>query len=142
MRIPTLILSTIFLSSGLSFASSLVTDLLLTNAEGGKAMTAFATTTPKIIVFCRIAGKAQTPTQAVWIAEKVTNVSANFKIAKAEVKLPVTTKGLLHNDINFSLSKPNKGWPKGQYRVEIFVASGPGKPYPNTPETVLHFTVK
>ncbi len=142
MRIPTLILSTIFLSSGLSFASSLVTDLLLTNAEGGKAMTAFATTTPKIIVFCRIAGKAQTPTQAVWIAEKVTNVSANFKIDKAEVKLPVTTKGLLHNDMNFSLSKPNKGWPKGQYRVEIFVASGPGKPYPNTPETVLHFTVK
>jgi hypothetical protein len=146
MRIPALTLTTVLtttlLSSGFSFASALVSDVLLTDAEGGKAMTTFAATTPKVIVFCRVAGKAQTPTQAVWIAEKVPNVSANFKIANAVVKLPVTSGGLRYNDINFSLSKPNKGWPKGAYRVEIFVASGPGKPFPNTPDTILRFTIK
>jgi hypothetical protein len=142
MRIPALILTTALLSSGSSFAAAVVTDLVLTNKEGGKAMTSFAPDTAKIIVFCRVAGKAKTPAQAVWYAENVPNVKANFKIDKAEVKLPVTTSALLHNDLNFSLSKPNKGWPKGVYRVEIFVASGPEKPYPNTADTVLRFTIK
>lgn len=51
--------------------------------------------------------------KGTWIAENVEEVRPNFAIDSAEVKpgaLPV---------LFFNLSKPNTGWPKGQYRLEI-----------------------
>ena len=54
--------------------------------------------------------------RAVWIAEDVGNVAPkNYKIDEAS-----TTANGPRASGTFTLSKPNKGWPLGKYRVEIY----------------------
>jgi hypothetical protein len=54
---------------------------------------------------------------SVWICEDSHGIAPpNFKIDSVDV-----TVGTITNVANFSLSKPNKGWPLGTYRVDLLI---------------------
>ena len=55
-----------------------------------------------------------------WIAEKTKVAPPNYKIDGAEVKV-----GPLMNNVDFNMSKPNAGWPVGDYRVDLFINGKP-----------------
>lgn len=92
-------------------------DLILTDDESSKAPKAsFTPATPKIFVFYNL---EKVPNgdklRSVWICEKSEGILANTKIDEATVEV-----GLIDNTGSFSLSKPTKGWPVGDYKVELY----------------------
>jgi hypothetical protein len=52
---------------------------------------------------------------ATWIAEKTSVAPPNYKIDSAELVAEGT------NEASFSLSKPDAGWPVGDYRVDLSI---------------------
>jgi hypothetical protein len=70
-----------------------------------------------------------TVVKAVWIAEKTQVAPPNFVIDKAEMK-----GGGSYDQATFNLSKPNAGWPLGDYRVELYIADKLAQ--------TLHFQIK
>ena len=44
----------------------------------------------------------------------------NYRIDGAELKV-----GPLINNVDFSMSRPNAGWPEGDYRVALFIDDKP-----------------
>jgi hypothetical protein len=99
------------------FFSARVFESSVINAQDAREITfqgfEFGVTTPKIKYhFSRAKYKGST-FKGTWIAENVKEASPNYEIAAVEIKpgsQPI---------IEFSLSKPNGDWPKGQYRLEI-----------------------
>jgi len=90
----------------------------------------FATDTAKIYCLWKADGiQSATPVRGVWIAEEVAGgTPPNFKIDEATITLPMSGSG------NFSLSKPNAGFPSGKYRLEIYLGTSLAK--------TVAFTVK
>lgn len=84
----------------------------------GEVMTKFASDTPK--VYARWQGNelpAQAKLRAVWIAEDVGAVAPpNYKVDETSLIAPAPDS---HG--TFTLSRPNAGWPAGDYRVELYV---------------------
>lgn len=78
----------------------------------------FSSTVPKLWAFWIGDGvKAGDKIRGVWIAEDVGDAApADTKID--EVSLTATKD---KDSGAFSLSKPTKGWPVGEYRVEIYI---------------------
>lgn len=70
-------------------------------------------------IFCRWQGetlKAGDKIRAVWIAEDVGDIAPkNYKVSEAS-----ETADGPRGFGTFTLSRPNKGWPPGQYRIEIY----------------------
>jgi hypothetical protein len=93
--------------------------------------TSFAPDTPTFHALFKTKGAVDgTKLRALWIAEDVGDEApANSKIDEKTLTLPHDT-----DDGDFSLSKPDKGWPSGKYRLEIY-ANG-------DLATTLKFTVK
>ncbi len=93
--------------------------------------TSFAPDTPAFHALFKTKGAEDgTKLRALWIAEDVGDTAPeNSKIDEKTLTLPGDT-----DDGDFSLSKPEKGWPSGKYRLEIY-ANG-------TLATTLKFTVK
>ncbi len=94
------------------------TDILLSDQkDDGKPLQVFKPTTAKIFLSTKL---ADVPTGAkltgAWIAEKTGVAPPNYKIDTAEL-----TVGPLMNRANFSMTKPNAGWPAGDYRVELTI---------------------
>lgn len=93
------------------------TDLLLSDTKDGTAKRVFTPTTAKIFLSSKL---ADVPTGAkltgTWIAEKTKAAPPNYRINSVDL-----TVGPLINRANFSLSKPNAGWPAGDYRVELSI---------------------
>ncbi|MGZ5092194.1 MAG: hypothetical protein ACXWCY_09065 [Burkholderiales bacterium] len=54
--------------------------------------------------------------KAAWIAEKTQAAPPNYLIDSVEL-----TVGPLMNSASFAMSKPNAGWPLGDYRVELSI---------------------
>ncbi len=54
--------------------------------------------------------------RAVFIAESVAEVTANYQIDEMETTAPATNSGG-----TFTLSRPNDGWDPGNYRLEFYV---------------------
>ncbi len=50
----------------------------------------------------------------------------NYKLDEAVLNLPVFNQG------SFTLSKPNRGWPPGKYRLEIYLGKDLVKTVPFT----------
>ncbi len=124
-------------------AANVVSKIHLGTEESGAEVRVFAPGTAKIFVTLQMTGTKGTLVKAAWVAEKVdasAKVPPNFVILKSEVKLPVTSNGVLHNDLNFNISKPNAGWPKGKYRLDVFVAAG--GVYPKQPVTSIPYEVR
>lgn len=82
-----------------------------------KPATSFAADVPKLQAFFRSNGtKKGDKLRGLWIAEDVGEAApANTKIDEATIN---ADKADFFGA--FSLSKPNKGWPVGKYRVEIY----------------------
>lgn len=82
--------------------------------------TAFAVDTPKIVLGIEVRDvKAGDTLTAAWVAEKTDAAPANFAIASVAVPLGASPT------VSSSLTKPNAGWPVGQYRVDVSYNGGP-----------------
>jgi hypothetical protein len=93
------------------------TDLLLSDTKGGTAKQVFTPTTPKIFLSSKL---ADVPTGAkltgTWIAAKTKVAPPNYRIDSVDL-----TVGPLMNQADFSMTKPNAGWPAGDYRVDLYI---------------------
>ena len=85
--------------------------------NGTEAQNSFAPNTPKIVLHVQVEdSKKGDKVSAAWIAEK-TSASAppNYKIDSATVTIDDPEE----DEVAFSISKPNAGWPVGDYRVDL-----------------------
>ena len=83
----------------------------------GESKTEFRSGTPALYVSWRshaIADRAEI--RAVFIAENVVDVSADYQIDES-----TTTAPSPNSSGTFTLSKPEEGWTPGNYRIEFFV---------------------
>jgi hypothetical protein len=96
-------------------------DVVLSSTEGSEVPeTTFATDTPKIFVRAHMTDAVKSGSKVVvsWIAVDTGGVAPpNYKID--EVSLDV----ILANVIDSALSKPDSGWPVGDYNV-VFSIDG------------------
>jgi outer membrane usher protein FimD/PapC len=92
-------------------------ELVLSDVKDGTAKQVFAPTTPKIFLSTKL---VDVPTgaklNAAWIAEKTKVAPANYQIDSTELNV-----GSLMNRATFSMTKPNAGWPPGEYRVDLAI---------------------
>jgi hypothetical protein len=86
--------------------------------ENTKPATKFSTKAPQLVVFFVGDGvKVGEKVRGVWIADDVGKVAPkNTKIAEDTVTATEEKQSSA-----FTLSRPTKGWPVGQYRVELYV---------------------
>src|SRR2546423_11096582 len=87
------------------------------NQPSGELRTEFKSDTPEI--FARWHGSAlpdKAEVRAVFIAENVADVSADYQIEES-----TTTAPAANASGSFKLSKPQNGWRPGNYRVEFFI---------------------
>lgn len=121
MKRTFLLALTLLTLTGLSAPAADTKDQLLhaTLVEelGGKEVTSFSKDAPKIYAIWKgDAVKKGDKVRSVWIADDVgTAAPKNTKIDEATVTVANNPTG------NFSLSKPDKGWPVGKYRLELYV---------------------
>ncbi|KQT11989.1 hypothetical protein ASG40_08395 [Methylobacterium sp. Leaf399] len=81
----------------------------------------FARDTPKILVAVEVRGvKPGDTLTATWVAEK-TGAAAPPNFTIASVAIPLGASPL----VSSSVSKPDTGWPPGQYRVDLSHNGGP-----------------
>ncbi|MDB5561858.1 MAG: hypothetical protein JWN11_1276 [Hyphomicrobiales bacterium] len=77
----------------------------------------FKPDTPKVVLHAELVELPDgTKVAADWIAEKTDVVPANYKVDSAEI---VATSAI--NEATFSMTKPNAGWPVGDYRVDLSI---------------------
>jgi hypothetical protein len=108
---------------GILFASSVQAadphygEVVVSDSKGGDEKAVFAPTTLKIYVTAEIADLTKgTKLTGKWIAEKTQVASPDYVIDTADL-----TPTPMMNVATFSLSKPNQGWPEGDYRVELLI---------------------
>lgn len=92
--------------------------------------TEFRPDAPKIVCVFNVEGAGLGATfKGVWIAEDVgAQAPPNYKILEKMLRLPFVNSGSL------TLTKPDRGWPQGSYRLEIYFGDKLAK--------TLKFTVK
>lgn len=94
------------------------TDIVLTDNESTKApKDVFGADTAKLFLIFNFENIPNgTVIQGSWICEDAPDldIPKDFKIDEASI-----TVGPLTNSGNFSISKPNSGWPAGDYRVDV-----------------------
>jgi hypothetical protein len=82
--------------------------------EDSPPQTEFAPDTPKIVLGMLLRGsKAGDKVTASWIAEKTKVAPSNYKIDSATLVVGTS------NTLSASMTKPNAGWPAGDYRVDV-----------------------
>ncbi len=89
----------------------------LSSEPAGEFKTAFGTDTPAIYARWhaqRLAPQAQV--RALFIAESVADVAADYEIDEASTVAPATSSGG-----TFTLSQPDGGWTPGDYRIEFYI---------------------
>ena len=92
-------------------------EIVISDAKGGAEKAVFGATTPKIYVTAEIDGvTTATKLTSKWIAEKTKVAPPNYEIDTADV-----TASPMMNEAVFSLSKPDQGWPAGDYRVDLLI---------------------
>lgn len=108
---------------GLLFAAPLYaaphfTDIVVSDSKEGDAVDTFSATTAKIFVHADMFDiEKGSKMSGTWIAVDTHGAAPpNYKIDSADL----VADGVVNTAI-FSLSKPNKGWPIGKYRVELSV---------------------
>ena len=89
-------------------------------AEGStKAQTVFTPDTAKIVLHAKILDMpAGTKLTAAWIAVKTDVAPANYEIISAEVE---TKQAAASDEAEFFLTKPDTGWPIGDYKVDLSI---------------------
>jgi hypothetical protein len=86
-------------------------------AGSGAFASKFAVDTPEIVCEWEVDGvEAGTEILGAWVAVDTNGVApANYKIDEAKLTLDGPSPG------SFTLTKSMKAWPKGSYKVEIFL---------------------
>ena len=95
----------------------------LSSEPNGKFKTKFKSSTPAI--YARWRGHElpeHTEIRAIFIAENVADVSADYEIDEAKTTAPKTD-----SNGTFTLSKPESGWTPGNYRVEFLMNHEPAQ---------------
>jgi hypothetical protein len=116
--ILTLLLALVIGSSGLHAGDKPVVQAMIAKDSDTKPTDVFSPNVPKLYAFFRSTGTVKgDKLRFVWIAEDVgTAAPLDTKIDEAE---------LAADSDNFngaaSLTKPDKGWPPGKYRVDIYL---------------------
>jgi hypothetical protein len=109
------------ISPPLLAASPRYTGLVLSETRDGPAKASFKPQTAKIFLRSTVVDvPAGSTVKGVWIAEKTKVAPPNYKIDEKELKV-----GAMMNEVTYSLSKPNAGWPEGDYRVDLFIDGRP-----------------
>lgn len=113
-------------AAGPKFINIMMSD----QKDGGAPMTRFKTDTAKIWLSFGLENvKKGSKIRAVWVCTKAPNIPANFEIADTTVEV-----GIIDNVVDFSLSRPNQGWPPGEYRVDLYLDGSPLEKVPFTIE--------
>ena len=115
------------LCAGILFAAAVSAaphfeNIYATDSDSGDAIDSFATDAAKIYVHASMVdipnGAKMTGT---WIAIDTNGAAPpNYQIDSSDL-----TAGLIMNTVNFSMSKPNAGWPVGKYRVDLLIDGKP-----------------
>jgi hypothetical protein len=110
-------------SSSPSF-SCILTDTKPSDESPGSNIDKFTADTSKIYLSCYSDHvKTGQIIKTLWIADNTNNVAPpNYVIEKKEIE--ITSDIISANEgvtANFSLSKPNNGWPIGSYHVELYI---------------------
>jgi uncharacterized RDD family membrane protein YckC len=96
-------------------------DIVLSDAKGGPAKNTFQPQTAKLFMHAKL---IDVPTgskvKSDWIAEKTKVAPPNYKMDSTEMAIT----GFV-NQVDFNFSKPTKGWPEGDYRVDLFIDNKP-----------------
>lgn len=93
------------------------TDLEFSDSKSGDPVDSFSPDTPEIFLGMGFKGVAQgSKITATWIAVKVDGAPPGTTIASTDVGVETG-----EDTANFSMTKPTKGWPIGDYRVDISV---------------------
>lgn len=110
------IIAAIFILASAQAGDVKVESVIAVNGET-KPATSFASDTPKLYAFFRSKGTEKgDKLRGVWIAEDVGDTApANTKIDESTL---TGDEDNFHGA--FSLSKPEKGWPVGKYKVEFY----------------------
>ncbi len=102
-------------------ASPRYADLVLSDAKGGSAKSTFKPDTAKIFLHAKLVDVASGSTaKSDWIAEKTQVAPPNYKMDSVELKI-----GPMINNVDFNMSGPTKGWPPGDYRIDLFIQGKP-----------------
>jgi hypothetical protein len=110
-----------FLHPSESAAAPHYAELVLSDQKGGSAKSTFEPGTAKIYLHAKLVDVATGSTaKSDWIAEKTKVASPNYKMDSVELKI-----GPLINSVDFNMSKPTKGWPPGDYRIDLFIDGKP-----------------
>ncbi len=100
-----------------------LTDQVSANDVPGGAKESFSQTTPTIYLICdsdKVSKGEQV--KATWIAVDTHDVApANYKIDEKSLTVDKDITNDQTYTANLSLSKPDKGWPAGTYRVDLYV---------------------
>jgi hypothetical protein len=84
--------------------------------DGSTAQQVFKPDTAKIVLHVELVGVSEGETLgATWIAEKTSVAPLNYKIDSIEAPAEDS------KEFSFSLSKPDSGWPIGDYRVDLTI---------------------
>jgi hypothetical protein len=103
-------------------ASPRYADLVLSDAKGGPPKSTFKPQTEKIFLHANLVDvPSGAKVRSDWIAVNTNGAApANYKIDSVELKI-----GKLVNSVDFNFSKPTKGWPVGDYRIDLFIDDKP-----------------
>jgi len=102
-------------------AAPVFSDVEFADSKEGDAADTFATDTAKIYARTAFHGVPNGATvSATWIAEKASGVAPETKIVTSDVVVSDDK-----NVVDFTITRPDKGWPPGAYRVDITVDGKP-----------------
>ena len=102
-------------------ASPRYSDMVLSDDNGGAAKSTFTPQTAKVFLHAKLVDvPSGARVKSDWIAVKTKGAPPNYKIDSIELKV-----GPLVNSIDFNFSKPTKGWPEGDYRIDLFINDKP-----------------
>jgi hypothetical protein len=116
-RIVALLIATVACAS-IGYAADVKIQVRLATSANGESVTSFPADTPKLFALFKTKGlQSGEKLRGVWIAEDVGDAAP--KETKIDEKT-LDAEGDTDDGV-FSLSKPTKGWPIGEYRLEIYV---------------------
>jgi len=92
--------------------------IALSDVKNGADKASYPASTPKFFLNAKIVDSVQeTKVRAEWISEKTSAAPPNYVIDKVELTIGPQKDPIA----NFAISKPNAGWPPGDYRVDLYL---------------------